>query len=133
LQLRDPVHVDDIVEALLLGRQAQCAPARVYNIGVPAALSVAEMARILCAAGGAAARYRPFPETLKRINTGRYYSDCRPVKRELKWTPQMPFSRCVASTLAYFRHNLPHDLDSTRTCDCKLRELNDTRQRLTTA
>ena len=111
-QLRDPLYVDDAVEAFLVAGSAPKPASTVYNVGGPAALElrqIAETARR--AAGGPPLICRPFPPERKAIDIGGYYTDCRRIARELGWSPSTAFQKGVARTLEYYRKELDHYLD----------------------
>lgn len=106
-QTRDLVYVDDAVEAFLLAGSVPRLPSRTYNVGGPAALPIAEIARLCAvAAGGAALQFQRFPEALKRIDIGSYAADWSLISRELGWRPSIALPEGIARTLAYYRPEL---------------------------
>ena len=111
-QLRDPLYVDDAVDAFLAAGAAPDVPADLYNVGGPAALELREIAEIARrAAGGPAALYREFPLQNARIDIGSYYADSRLIARELGWRPRTPFDKGMELTLEFYRAELPHYVD----------------------
>jgi UDP-glucose 4-epimerase len=111
-QLRDPLYVDDAVQAFLLSGAVAKPPSRVYNVGGCAALELREIAE--CAseqAGGTAVVMRPFPAERKAIDIGSYYADSSRIGRELGWRPAVPFAEGIGRTLSYYERELPHYLD----------------------
>lgn len=109
-QLRDPVYVDDIVDAFLLAGSRKGLPATNMNVGGREALSLAEIARILAAEGGGQVRFRPFPEGHKSIDIGSFSTDNSFIRETLGWEPKIPFAEGVHRTLTYFRENREHYL-----------------------
>jgi UDP-glucose 4-epimerase len=103
-QLRDPMYVDDVVDAfLLVGTTAQL-PSRSYNIGGPEALSLQEIARQAShAAGVGEPTLRPFPDERKAIDIGSYRTDYGRIAAELGWSPTVHFSDGITRTLAHYR------------------------------
>jgi nucleoside-diphosphate-sugar epimerase len=102
-QLRDPVYVDDVVDAFLLIGKAQFV-SRSFNIGGPAALTLAEIAVIVSAAAGVSPPvFRGFPPEAQSIDIGSYCSDSSRIRQELGWEPSVPFVEGIARTLAYYR------------------------------
>ena len=112
-QLRDPVHVDDVVNAFLRAGVAQRTPHRIFNIGGFQALSVREIARTMASASGRVppVRHVPFPKKLEATDIGSYFSDNSRAQRELGWTPKISFESGVSGTLRYFREHQQHYLE----------------------
>ncbi len=131
-QLRDPVFVDDAVDAFLAAGAAERPPSRIYNVGGPEALSLAEIARAaVSAAGGVEPVFRPFPEHHKKIDIGSFYTDTTRIRTELGWAPAVRFADGIRRTIEYFRSELPHYLDpSAGPPTCNLPEHNGARRRL---
>ena len=78
-QLRDPLYVDDVVDALLLAGAAGKLESRVYNVGGEKALPLGQIAALLSwLAGAPPPVYRPFPggqahryrQFLRRLHAG---------------------------------------------------------------
>ncbi len=112
-QLRDPVFVDDAVEAFLIAGSLPSVPSLAYNIGGSEHLSLNQIAHIArCLAGAAPPAHRAFPGPIKAIDIGSYYTDSSRAARELNWTPRVNFADGIARTLDYYRGNLPHYLTS---------------------
>jgi UDP-glucose 4-epimerase len=111
-QLRDPMFVDDAVEAFLLSGVVDTVPSRSYNVGGPQALSVKEIADTAAsAAGGCEVRHLPFPDEIKSIDIGSYTTDSTRIHEELGWRPQVRFEDGIATALEYYRHHLTKYLD----------------------
>lgn len=114
-QLRDPIYVDDAVDAFLLAGQVRKPASRTYNVGGGEALSVAQIAEIgACAAGGVPLTFRPFPEERKAIDIGSYYTDSSLIERELGWKPRVRFEDGIVRTLEFYRRELVHYLDPSQ-------------------
>ena len=112
--LRDPVYIDDVVDAFLLAGTA-ARKSMVYNVGGPESLSIRAIAEIVTAAAGLPVIIqRPFPEMQKAIDIGSYSSNSCRIGRELGWHAQTPFCDGVAQTLDYYRKH--------RNAYCRLRE-----------
>ena len=109
-QLRDPVYVDDIVEACLLAGGQKALPNTNMNVGGLEALPLAEMARILAAEGGGEVRFRPFPDGHKSIDIGSFSTDNSFIRETLGWAPKVPFATGARLTLDYYREHREHYL-----------------------
>ena len=110
-QLRDPVYVDDVVDAFLRAGAQPVLPSRTYNVGGPASLSLREIAKATAqVAGGLEVIDRPFPADIKPIDIGSYETDSSLITRELGWRPQVSFAEGVERTLAFYRPVLEHYL-----------------------
>jgi nucleoside-diphosphate-sugar epimerase len=111
-QVRDPIFVDDVVNAFLLAGAAQNPKSRLWNLGGGTALTVGGIAEMASAAAGAPAPiYQPFPEVHKRIDIGSYRSDSRRIQEELGWQPHVDFQCGIRRALEYYRAELPFYLD----------------------
>lgn len=110
-QLRDPVHVDDVVTAFLRAGAAPKLRSRVFNIGGSQAFKVSEIASIVARRGGGSTVSRtPFPEGLRRMDVGSYRSNTARAGHEFEWTPRILFEEGIGSTLAYYRAHRDHYL-----------------------
>ncbi len=123
-QLRDPMYVDDAVEAFLMAGSIPQVRSRSYNVGGPRSLSVAEIAQISSGlAGGCELEFLPFPDEMRPIDIGSYTTDSSRIQEELGWHALVPFEDGLARAVEYHRANLrryldPHDADPT----CKMPE-----------
>jgi UDP-glucose 4-epimerase len=110
-QSRDPVYVDDAVDAFLLAGASQAPHSRLWNAGGPATLPLSRIASIISAAAGIAGPvFRPFPEEQKGIDIGSYSSDSTLIRLELGWQPAVAFEQGVRRTLEYFQREFLHYL-----------------------
>jgi UDP-glucose 4-epimerase len=110
-QLRDPVYVDDAVDAFLLAGAARDPKSRLWNVGGREALSLSDIAAVVCQVSGAPQPVsKPFPEEHRGIDIGSYCSDSTRIREELGWQPQVTFAEGVGRTLEYFRREFRHYL-----------------------
>jgi UDP-glucose 4-epimerase len=110
-QLRDPVYVDDVVDAFLVAGAASNPPNRVWNVGGAQALPLSAIATAVSAAGDSPAPvFQPFPPELKRIDIGSYYSDSTRIRNDLGWSASVDFNRGIRRTIQYYREELGHYL-----------------------
>ena len=109
--VRDPVYVDDVVEAFLRAGAVPSLPSRVMNIGGPEALSVRQIATEICRQRPTSRlREIPFPEGLRNLEVGSYMSDTTQARAQLNWSPLISFKDGVQSTLAWYTGNQRHYL-----------------------
>ncbi len=114
-QLRDPVHVDDVVEAFLRAGLAPDMEPRVFNVGGPHPLTLSEIAAAAARQSGRSPiHHLPFPESLTRMDIGSYVTDLTRMQRELAWAPGIEFEDGLRSTLAYYRGNSDRYLGFTK-------------------
>jgi UDP-glucose 4-epimerase len=111
-QLRDPVYVDDVVEAFLRTDMLRQHHSRLYHLGGPAALSLLEIARIVSREAGLFREVglRPFPAEHLAFDIGSYTTDSKRLQAAIGWRPQVEFPEGIRRTLAYFRENREHYL-----------------------
>jgi UDP-glucose 4-epimerase len=105
-QVRDPVYIDDVVQAFLLAGATADRTSRTYNIGGPEALSLGAIGETVARAGGSTVELREFPEASKAIDIGSYYADTARIRRDLGWTAPTTFEEGVRRTVEYYRRNL---------------------------
>jgi UDP-glucose 4-epimerase len=123
-QLRDPMYVDDAVEAFLTAGIAETLPSRTYNVGGPQALTVAEIAETASTLAGAGEVLRlPFPEEIRAIDIGSYTTDSTKIHEELGWRAGTLFEDGIGRALEYYRQHLTRYLDPNHPQpECKMPE-----------
>jgi UDP-glucose 4-epimerase len=103
-ELRDPLYVDDAVDALLRAGAAPELRSRVYNVGGPESLSLEEIARTICRIGGAPPPLRiAFPPEHAAIDIGSFTTDSSLIARHLGWSPHTLFAEGAVKTLHFIR------------------------------
>jgi len=108
-QRRDFNYVDDVVDAMLMCAADPRADGRIYNLGSPESVSLADLARLLIDIhGGGEFRLVPFPSDRKRIDIGDYVADYSLIHRELGWAPRTGLREGLARSLEYFRMHRQH-------------------------
>ena len=103
-QRRDCVHVDDVVDALLLAAGTPEAAGEIFNLGHHESLTLAEIARLTQAAAGNGGGVRcvPFPDELRRIDIGSFQGDFAKAKRALGWSPRISFADGIDATVRHY-------------------------------
>ena len=103
-QQRDYVHVDDVVEALLVLATAAQADGRAYNVASGAGISLIDLAKTIVAIAGAGRiEHVEWPELAKQIETGDFVADISRIRSELGWQPRIPLSAGLEKTVAFYR------------------------------
>ena len=105
-QLRDCLHVDDVIRAMLLATEAD-ATGHVFNLGHPEALTLLDIARQTVAAAGTGAEVRTiaWPSDLAAIDIGSFHGDYSKAKRVLGWEPEIGFTDGIARTMEFYREH----------------------------
>ena len=104
-QLRDCLHVDDVVDAMLLAAVQPASVGEVFNLGHPEALSLAEIARLTVESAGTGAEIKcaPWPDGLERIDIGSFQGDFTKATTVLGWSPRISFADGIASTIGWYQ------------------------------
>lgn len=134
-QLRDPVFVDDVVDAFLTAGAARIREERIFNVGGPQPLSLRQIAEICCRIGGNLPfGLRPFPADRAVFDIGSYYTDSTLIGKELGWRAGTTFEDGIERTLAYYRSQMDQYLDPAKPHPtCELPEHQGIQHRLTYA
>lgn len=120
-QLRDPLFVDDAVEAFLRAGLAPRLEQRTFNLGGSEALSIGVIAKHLATIGCCRLMLREFPEEHKAIDIGSYYTDSGRFREVFGWAPHTPFVEGVRKTLEYFRERPEQYLSAAETAKVRSR------------
>ena len=132
-QLRDPVYVDDVVDAFLRAGMAEDLPSRSYNVGSEEAPSLREIAETASRiAGLEEPAIVPFPSDRDPIDIGSYRTDGRRIERELGWKARTSFADGMQRTYEFYISQLPHYLDENSTDNpaCRMPEHSGVAHRL---
>lgn len=102
-QLRDCLHVDDVVRALALAVCTPKAVGHVFNLGT-APMTLREIAETISeVAGGAGIRMVAWPSDRAVIDVGSYHADWSAAKRAFGWKPTIGFRQGISTTIAEHR------------------------------
>ncbi len=111
-QLRDPVYIDDAVDAFLRAGAVRNPPHRMWNVGGAQALPLSAIAASVSAAADSPAPvFQPFPPELKPIDIGSFYTDSACIRKDLGWAPSVDFTSGVQRTIEYYRRELAYYLN----------------------
>jgi UDP-glucose 4-epimerase len=103
-QLRDYVHVADVVDALARMALSRDADGRVYNVGSGVGTSLVDAANtIVEMAGRGRVQHVPWPPLAQQIETGDFVADVSRARLELGWTPSRALRTGLKDTIAHYR------------------------------
>jgi len=105
-QLRDYNYIDDVVNAFLLVAGSDVWTGSIFNLGNINPISLETTAKIMIEENNAGEYlFIPFPEELKKIDIGDFYSDFSKIKTNLGWNPEVSIDAGFRETIEYFRNN----------------------------
>jgi UDP-glucose 4-epimerase len=103
-QLRDYVHVADVVEALVTLANSPQANGRAYNIASGVGTPLIDVANtIVKLAGAGHVEHVEWPALAQQIETGDFVADISRAKRELGWAPSRALSAGLEETIVHYR------------------------------
>lgn len=103
-QLRDYIHIDDVVRALLLVAMSPAAANGTFNVGCGYGTSLAELANLVVdLAGGGRVEHVPWPEAEARVETGPFYADTTRLEDATGWVPRVGLADGVRSVMSRLR------------------------------
>jgi UDP-glucose 4-epimerase len=103
-QLRDYVHVADVVDALLLMAGSAQASGRAFNVASGSGTRMIDVAnQIISIAGGGRIEHVAWPALAQQIETGDFVADITRAKRELGWEPKRTLRAGLEETVAHYR------------------------------
>ena len=104
MQLRDYVHVADVVDALLVLALSEHADGRVYNVASGTGARMIDVANdIIGIAGGGRILHVEWPPLAKQIETGDFVADVSRAAQELGWAPKWSLRAGLEDTIAHYR------------------------------
>jgi len=105
-QLRDYNYIDDVVDAFLLIAGSDVWNGSIFNLGNSNPISLETTAKIMIEENKTGEYiFIPFPEELKKIDIGDFYSDFSKIKINLGWNPEVSTNAGFRETIEYFRNN----------------------------
>lgn len=103
-QLRDYVHVDDVVRAFLVAGSDARAAGQVFNVGSGTGVSFRKMAEtVIREAGGGRIEARPWPDEAARVETGDFVADVTRIRETLGWRPATPLDSGLREVIRQYR------------------------------
>jgi nucleoside-diphosphate-sugar epimerase len=103
-QQRDYVHIDDVVQALLMAGESDTADGQIFNVGSGLGISFRQMAEVIVASAAAGGlQYVNWPADAKRVETGDFVADTSKIQNCLGWKASIPFSTGISDVVARYR------------------------------
>jgi UDP-glucose 4-epimerase len=103
-QLRDYVHVDDVVRAFLLAGTDPRAAGMIFNVGSGNGVSFRQMAEtVIQGAGGGRIESRPWPDDAARVETGDFVADVTRIRETLGWRPATALGSGLREVIRQYR------------------------------
>ncbi len=112
-QLRDYIHIDDVVEALMVASASPQADGMIFNVGSGRGVSFLEMAQhIVKAAGRGSIQHVEWPSDAAIVETGDFIADTSLIKERLGWTAAIPLEAGIEDVIRrYSEMNFAPELD----------------------
>ena len=99
-QLRDYVHVDDVVDALLAAGSSPRAEGKIFNVGSGRGVSFLEMAELIVrAARGGSIRHIEWPADAAMVETGDFIAETSLIADELSWKARIPLEAGIKGVI----------------------------------
>ena len=103
-QLRDYVHVDDVVRALIVLAESNGADGHAYNVGSGVGTRLVDLAKMVIEiAGGGRVEHVPWPPLAEQVETGDFVADISRIRREVGWQPAIALRDGLERTVAFYR------------------------------
>ncbi len=103
-QLRDYIHVDDVVLALIALAGSPRADGVAYNVGSGTGTALLDVAKqVIAAAGGGRIVHVEWPALAAQIETGDFIADTSRIRRDLGWTPAIGLGEGLERTVSFYR------------------------------
>lgn len=107
-QLRDYVHIDDVVDALLTAGIASESDGMIFNVGSGRGVSFRQMAEVIVrAAGQGTIEHVAWPADQAVVETGDFVADISLIESRLGWKPRIPFELGIEDVMAKYRRMDP--------------------------
>ncbi|MGE3345231.1 MAG: NAD-dependent epimerase/dehydratase family protein [Vicinamibacterales bacterium] len=103
-QLRDYIHVDDVVAALLALAAAPGTDGMAYNVASGTGTAMADLAAMVIEiAGSGRVTHVEWPELAAQIETGDFIADIGRIRRDLGWAPGISLRDGLSQTVSHYR------------------------------
>lgn len=103
-QLRDYIHIDDVVDALLAAGGDDRADGKVFNVGSGRGVSFVHMAEVIVrAAGRGSIKHVEWPADQAVVETGDFVADTSLIESTLGWKARIPFELGIQDVVSKYR------------------------------
>ena len=103
-QLRDYIHINDVVEAMVLVATSPRAWNGTFNLGSGVGTSLAELARLIVdVAASGSVKHIEWPESEARVETGDFCADVARITSTVGWTPRVRLRDGIADVVGRLR------------------------------
>lgn len=108
-QVRDYIHVDDLVNAFILASVTEKCRGNVFNVGCGKGTRFRDMAEtIIDVVKSGRIEYVPWPKEYINVETGNYVSDNHKIGSFTDWKPAVDFESGVSRTVEYYKQYKSH-------------------------
>jgi UDP-glucose 4-epimerase len=102
-QLRDYIHIDDVVDAMLVAGVAREADGKTFNVGSGHGMSFLEMAELIVRkTGRGRVEHIEWPPDAALVETGDFVADTFLIEKCLGWKANIPFESGVEDVIARY-------------------------------
>ena len=103
-QLRDYIHVDDVVNAFLMAGTNARATGMIFNVGSGVGVSFRQMAEMVVERAGAGRiEHRPWPDDAALVETGDFVADVSRIAGTLGWKPTTALADGLRRVIGQYR------------------------------
>ncbi|HSS60965.1 MAG TPA: NAD-dependent epimerase/dehydratase family protein, partial [Candidatus Limnocylindrales bacterium] len=107
-QLRDYIHIDDVVDALLTAGVAPDSDGMIFNVGSGRGVSFLQMAEVIVrAAGRGTIKHVEWPADQAIVETGDFVADTSLIEERLGWKARIPFELGIQDVVAKYQRMDP--------------------------
>jgi nucleoside-diphosphate-sugar epimerase len=105
-QLRDYVHIDDVIRALMMAGESSAAEGKILNVGSGHAISFTHMAElVLERAQAGRVRFVEWPSEAANVETGDFAADISLISQVLGWKPEVDFQDGIDGAIRAYRND----------------------------
>ena len=103
MQLRDYIHIDDLIQAMLVAGMRKEADGLVLNVGSGRGISFRDMAQLIVRnAGRGQLQHIEWPGLASQVETGDFIADASLIKAHLGWSACVPVEAGIADVISRY-------------------------------